>query len=66
MIPDSSGAQVPRSIDLLKSDLKELQQDEINLFKALANDNFDDYDERRLKEIHDEIADLEKEIKSRP
>lgn len=65
MISDSSGERVPRSIDLLKSDLKELKQEESNLFKALANDNFDEYDERRLNEIHNEVADIEREIKSR-
>ncbi|WP_312063310.1 hypothetical protein [Pantoea septica] len=59
----SNGDGQLQPIDLLKSELKELKKEESDLFSALANDNFDDYDERRLNEIHNEMSDLEREIK---
>lgn len=52
-------------VDSLKSELKALKEEESNLYRALATDNFDDYDESRLNEIHEEMSDLEREIKKR-
>lgn len=46
-----------------KSALKDLLAEEKNLLIALANDNFDEHDQRRLDEIHKEMAYRKSEIK---
>ena len=47
---------------LLKSELNELEREESHLLTCLANDSFDEYDQRRLDDIHKEMADIRRKI----
>lgn len=47
---------------LLKSELKELESEESHLAASQANGNFDAYDQRRLDDIHKEMADIRRKL----
>ncbi|WP_336792392.1 hypothetical protein [Pantoea anthophila] len=47
---------------LLRGELKELEEEELNLLTSLANNNFDAYDQRRLDDIHKEMAEIRLKI----